>query len=143
VSFSNSMSSLKRWFPQWKQRYSNLESFSEDDEKSSSNGLLPDSEASSQDSPYFNRREQQSGPSRRVFYGSLLLNCVFLIGCGVLAGQTWPQLKLKMHDPFNNYLLKQVSMPCKFIGSLLYKTFLSLCFFQLQFWTIFTYLLVL
>jgi hypothetical protein len=49
---------------------------------------------------------------KRFLYGSLILNAALATGVALLSV---PRLQRLVSDPFNNILIKQVSMPCRSI----------------------------
>jgi hypothetical protein len=69
-------------------------------------------EANSTHSPTWNESTwlSREKKSTKCLYGSLLLNAALATG---LAVASIPRLQQYLHDPFNNLLIKQVSMPCK------------------------------
>lgn len=109
------MPSVKSWLPEWRHKYATIEPISDesDDEKTSVEAFLPGTEDNSLGTEYSTLRDQERRPSRWAFYGSLVLNAVLLVSCALLAVQSLPHINTKLHDPFNNTLIKQVSMPCE------------------------------
>ena len=84
---------------------------STDDEAYGSKEALLDEASSEHSAIWINSdSSKKDRRRRRLLYGSLLMNAALAIGVAVLSV---PKLQQFISDPFNNILIKQVSMPCK------------------------------
>ena len=87
-----------------------------DDEAYGSKEALLDEANSEHSASWVDPAASKKDRRRRKFlYGSLLMNAALATGVVVLS---IPRLQQFISDPFNNRLIKQVSMPCKSIVDL-------------------------